>query len=68
LRKFKYVEPDEDDQVKEVILTEEDIMAEYWEFWSRKMAEKFGEDHELITQQNCLEDWLVSHWAFEVKE
>lgn len=68
MKRYKYVEPDENDQVKEVILTEEDILNEYWEFWSRKMAEKFGNDHEDITEKNCIEDWLSAHWAVEVKE
>ena len=68
MRKFKYVEPDEEDQVKEVILTEDDIIKEYWEFWSRKMSEKYGEDHEFITSENCIEDWCTSHWVLEVKE
>lgn len=68
MKKYRYVEPDENDQVKVVIMTEQDILNEYWEFWSRKMAEKFGPDHEDITEKNCLEDWLVVHWATEVKE
>lgn len=68
MKRYRYVEPDENDQVKEVILSEDDILKEYWEFWSRKMAEKFGPDYELITTENCIEDWLVSHWAIEVKE
>lgn len=68
MKKYKYVEPDENDQVKEVVLTEDEIIKEYWEFWSRKMTEKFGPDHEDITTENCIFDWLVSHWAVEVKE
>lgn len=68
MKRYKYVEPDENDQVKEVILTEDDILKEYWEFWSRKMSEKYGSDHEQITEKNCIEDWLVTHWATEVKE
>ena len=68
MKRYKYVEPDENDQVKEVVLTEEDILNEYWEFWSRKMAEKFGNDHEDITEKNCISDWLTVHWAVEVKE
>lgn len=68
MKKYKYVEPDENDQVKEVILTEDDILKEYWEFWSRKMAEIHGSDHEWITPENCIEDWLQVHWATEVKE
>ena len=68
MRKFKYTELTDEEQVVEVILTEEDILKNYWEFWSRKMTEKYGPDHEWITTENCIEDWLTSHWAFEVKE
>jgi hypothetical protein len=32
------------------------------------MTEKFGPDHEFITEENCIYDWLTTHWAFEVKE
>jgi len=68
MRKFRYIEPDENDQVKEIILTEEDILRQCWEFWSRKMMEKYGPDHEWITEKNCIEDWIVGHWASEITE
>jgi hypothetical protein len=66
MRTFKYSVPSENDDVKEIILTEEDILKEYWEFWSRKMTEKYGLDHEWITEKNCIEDWIAGHWALEI--
>jgi hypothetical protein len=44
--------------------TEDQILAEYWNFWSQKMRDKYGEDHELITTENCIEDWMISNWAW----
>jgi hypothetical protein len=67
MKKYKFIEPGENDEVIETILTEDQIIEEYWEFWSRKMTEKYGSDHEFITTENCIEDWCVSHWAVEVK-
>lgn len=67
MRKFKFVEIDEEEQAVETVITEDQIIEEYWEFWSRKMTEKYGPDHEWITTENCIEDWCTSHWAVEVK-
>ena len=54
MKRYRYGIIDDDDQFKEIILTEDDILRDYWEFWSRKMAEKHGPDHEDITHENRL--------------
>ena len=46
---------------------EDQIIEEYWSYWSSRMEEKFGKDHELITRENCIEDWANLHWAWEKK-
>jgi hypothetical protein len=28
------------------------------------MTQKYGEGHKLITEQNCIEDWVKTHWAW----
>lgn len=69
MKKYKsplYVEPTEKDQVREVILTEEDILKEYWDYWSQKMSEKYGPDFQGITSENCILDWVTVNWAMEV--
>ena len=48
--------------------TEKEILDEYWDFWHTAMVKKFGKGHELITEQNCIEDWVVVHWAWEKNE
>ena len=48
--------------------TEDDIINEYWDFWYTDMVKKFGKEHELITEQNCIDDWVTIHWAWEKKD
>mgnify|MGYP003335975048 FL=1 len=47
--------------------TEKEILDEYWDFWHTAMVKKFGKGHELITEENCIKDWVVVHWAWEKK-
>jgi len=47
--------------------TEDQIIYEYWNHWSSRMADKYGEGHELITRENCIEDWVALNWAWEKK-
>lgn len=50
-----------------VRITDQQILYEYWNFWSERMIKKFGDDSELITHDNCIDDWIVVHWAWEEK-
>lgn len=61
----EYVEGDDKPLVVE--MTEEEILKDYWPVWSKKMEKKFGPDHELITKENCIKDWVTILWAWEVK-
>jgi hypothetical protein len=62
MRVYCYDEPSVD-QVQEI--TEGEILKEFWPWWYQKMVDKYGEGHELITEQNCIEDWCTIHWAWE---
>jgi hypothetical protein len=46
------------------ILTEDEIIASYWKYWSGKMKE-IGKEVD-ATREKCIEDWCVIHWAVEV--
>lgn len=48
-----------------VEITEEQILEEYWDFWKARMDKKYGPNHHLTTQRNCVTDWLVTNWAWE---
>jgi len=46
-------------------MTEQMILAIYWDWWKDQMEKKFGLNHELITENACIEDWAVDNWAWE---
>ena len=51
-------------------ITEEEILEEYWDYWFKAMCQAlykpntgaFGKP-ELITKENCIDDWVSVHWA-----
>jgi len=62
MKTYCYMEYDLEDVLE---ITEDQILSEYWDWWSSKMIDKYGEGHELITEQNCIEDWCTIHFAWE---
>ena len=69
MRYFSYNEYD-DNGGHVVTMSEEEIRKEYYPYWYGKMCNKFGKDHvdEKYSFENCLDDWRVVHWAWEVNE
>ena len=45
--------------------TEDEILDEFWNYWFLKMKNKYGQNHYLITKENCIKDWCVEHWAWK---
>lgn len=73
MRYWSYNEPiwDDDGNITgdEVITkSEEDIIREYYPYWMARMVEKFGLAAFVrnYTKQDCIDDWLVVNWAWEV--
>jgi hypothetical protein len=52
------------DDAVEVVVTEEEILATYYPWWQGQMR-RVGREA-LISPENCIEDWVVAHWAEEV--
>ena len=70
MRKYKYVEPGENDEPVEFIVTEEDIIRDYFPFWLEQMK-KVNKDPGIITHavlDSCIEDFCVVHWAMGIKD
>lgn len=61
---YYYNEPDGEDANVVMCMTREEILIEYWDYWLSKMIEKYGEGHELITEENCIRDWTTMHFAW----
>ena len=66
-RVYEYIDPDENFDPIYIRLSGKDILDEYWEWWSEKMEKKYGKGHELITEENCIEDYLTVTYGREVK-
>lgn len=48
-------------------LSEEEILAQYYDYWSKQMMTRCGVDFfkERFSAKDCIDDWVVIHWAVE---
>jgi len=67
MRYFCYNEQGDDDENVVVTMSEDEIREEYYPYWYEKMCNKFGKQKvdETYCFEDCLDDWLVVHWAWE---
>ena len=51
-------------------ISEDDIRKEYYPYWYDRMCQKFGKEKvdSEYSFEDCLDDFCVVHWAWEVKE
>lgn len=68
MKTYRYYDIDDKFWATARDITEDEILDDYWNFWSDKMIKKYGYGHELITKENCIHDWLVTNWAWEKKD
>lgn len=47
------------------MVTENQILADYYPWWCEEMRKAGKADK--ISPQNCIDDFCVVHWAWEVK-
>lgn len=64
MKYYTWCYPDEKFGDVIVAMSEDDIIDEYWEYWSESMIE-LGR-HQFVSVKNCIDDWVVAHWAEEV--
>lgn len=62
-RKWTYWVPgsEECDVEIQYVYTERAILREYWQQWVQQMC-KANKQH-LISEEHCIEDWIVLNWA-----
>jgi hypothetical protein len=65
MKYYKYTEFNDDDN-PEIILSEKEILDQYFSHWLSMMA-KAGKNLPPNAEQICIDDWVVVHWAQEVK-
>lgn len=66
MKYYTIIYPGEFGQHVQETFSEEQILKSYWEYWKERMQS--ANRHELITKNNCIEDWKVVHWAEETDE
>ncbi len=47
-------------------LTDEEILATYWEWWQAQMLKLATQKVVEISQEACIQDFVVVHWAWEI--
>lgn len=65
-RYWTIVFPGEYGQHVQETWNKEQILKFYWHHWNRKMFQA-GLGYE-VTEDRCIEDWIVSHWAEETDQ
>ena len=64
MRRFKYIEFIDEDIELVKVKTEKEVLEMYWDSWVSKM--KQVEREHLISEENCIQDWVVINWAWEL--
>ena len=63
---------EQDDKGNDVVQTmsEDEIREEYYPYWKERMIKKYGEEEfkKRWSFEECIEDWIVIHLAWEVKD
>ncbi len=61
MRYYSYVESSDDVSITKLVYSEKEILDEFWSLWSTEMKGNGYAD--LISFQNCIDDWCTLHWA-----
>jgi len=73
-RYYSYNEYDPESELADVnggyvvTMSEDDIREQYWPYWYGEMCEKFGKEEVdgKYSFEDCLDDWVIVNWAWEV--
>jgi hypothetical protein len=65
MKKYTFVEMSETGAAIDVIMTEQEIIDYYFDYWSNQMR-KVGKEN-MISNERCIEDFCAVHWATEIK-
>lgn len=61
-------DPENGDFTPEYItLSDQEILDQYWDHWYDQMCKKFSKEEvdAKWTKQDCIDDWVIVHWAWE---
>ena len=61
MRYYSYVETEDDLLIHKLVYSEREILEEFFSHWVTEMKGTGNAD--LISYENCIEDWCTIHWA-----
>ena len=64
MKTYQFEEPDRGGHIVVTNITEDQILEDYFDYWSIKMV-KVGKSS-LISKQHCIKDFCVIHGAWEI--
>lgn len=52
------------------VMSEQEILDEYWPHWYNQMCKKFGKEtvDEIYSADDCIDDWCAINWAWLAKD
>lgn len=62
MRVFAYNEQEANNPL---LITDKQILEEYYPWWKEQMI-KVNKSN-LINEDNCIDDWVIINWAWELK-
>lgn len=67
MKYYCYNDFDENNNPVIRVMSEEEIIARYWDTWYNGMCKKFSKEivDKEYSKQDCIDDWIVIHWAWE---
>lgn len=74
MRHWQYIQPGEGpdglNNPEIIVMSDQEIVDIYWEWWYDKMCQKYGQKRvdENYCKLDCIDDYVVVHWATEVKD
>lgn len=67
MKYWSYNELEDDGSNLVVTLSEDEILNQFYTYWSSRMIKKFGQEafDRDWSKQDCIDDWVVVNWAWE---
>lgn len=66
MKTYRYVELGTEEEPYFITMSEQEIIDTYWSYWLAAMMRAFPDGSELITRENCIDDYVAVHWATEI--
>jgi hypothetical protein len=66
MRYFSYNDFNEKNEHFVMTVSEDHIRETYYDYWLTQIEKKYGDDHD-FSFPDCVDDWCVINWAWEVK-